>query len=302
MVSPLWKSGHLPQLINYSPPGKWGLGGMMRLQVRLGRVSGSRAALVPLMEPGPEHQDPSGDGGGPGRLSSRWRGSCRPPGTSPCDAGPPVAGPHCWAWAEREKEELEKRWPAGPGAAQGTEGLWEAGAAHERAALWDRAGAHPAFLTGGGSQGSGCEEQFREHTRAGANEPPLTGAGEAAGRLDKRTRGEQQGQVQAEALSREGSGKTLERSNVRAPGEDSRAQSWPEVLSESQTDRGPRPPIPQEVPRRGRALKTASFGHLGLQCAHITCTLTHTPLALTVIGKLTFFNSFSLKLNATPTH
>lgn len=138
--------------------------------------------------------------------------------------------------------------------------------------------------------------------RAGANEPPLTGAGEAAGRLDKRTRGEQQGQVQAEALSREGSGKTLERSNVRAPGEDSRAQSWPEVLSESQTDRGPRPPTPQEVPRRGRALKTASFGHLGLQCAHITCTLTHTPLALTVIGKLTFFYSFSLKLNATPTH
>ena len=94
----------------------------MRLRVWLGRVSGSRAALVPLVEPGPEHQDPSGDGGGPGRLSSRWRESCRPPGTSPCDAGPPGAGPHCWAWAEREKEELEKRWPAGPEGSTGHRG------------------------------------------------------------------------------------------------------------------------------------------------------------------------------------
>lgn len=31
------------------------------------------------------------------KFSSHWQESCRPPGSSPCDAGPRAAGPHCWA-------------------------------------------------------------------------------------------------------------------------------------------------------------------------------------------------------------
>lgn len=123
-----------------------------------------------------------------------------------------------------------------------------------------------------GPRDPGVQSSSGSTQRVGAIVPPLTGAGEAAGRLDERTRGEQQGRVQAEALSREGSGKTLERSNVGAPGEDSRAQSWPEVLSESHRDRGPRPPTPQEAPRRGRALKTAGAA----VCPHHLSSHTHT--------------------------
>lgn len=55
MVSPLWKSGHLPQLINYSPPGKWGWGNDEAPGSAGEKASGARAALVPLAEPGPEH-------------------------------------------------------------------------------------------------------------------------------------------------------------------------------------------------------------------------------------------------------
>ena len=45
------------------------------------------------------------------------------------------------------------------------------------------------------------------------------------------------------------------------PGEDSRAQSWPEVLSESHTDRGPRPPTPHVTLGKGprRTLEGSIF-------------------------------------------
>lgn len=53
---------------------------------------------------GPSTRIPWVVGVGQGDFSSRWQESRRPPGTSLCAAGPPVAGPRCWAWAEREKE------------------------------------------------------------------------------------------------------------------------------------------------------------------------------------------------------
>lgn len=76
---------------------------MTRVRLRPGgeRVA-VRVALAHLVERWPEHEDPLGGGGGLGTFSSHWQESCRPPGTSPCDAGPPVAGPRCQAWAVTE--------------------------------------------------------------------------------------------------------------------------------------------------------------------------------------------------------
>lgn len=66
---------------------------------------------------------------------------------------------------------------------------------------------------------------------------------------------------------------------------------------------------PPLTSRRGRgpegALKAASFGHLGLQCARITHHLysyTYTTRSYCDRETLTFFYSSSLKLNAGLTH
>lgn len=132
MVSPLWKSGHLPQLINYSPLENGGGGN----DEAPGSAGGRRVAPGLLWslwaEPGAQRSTriPRVAEVGRGRLSAAaGRSHAGPLRASPCDAGP-VAGPHCWAWAEREKEELEKQWPAGPGATGAQRGLGERGAAH----------------------------------------------------------------------------------------------------------------------------------------------------------------------------
>lgn len=86
-----------------------GGGGMRRLRLWPGGgQEGGQSCSGPSGGKWPEYEDPLGGAGRQEKLSSRWQESHRPPGTSLCDAGPLAAGPHCWAWAEREKE-LEKQ-------------------------------------------------------------------------------------------------------------------------------------------------------------------------------------------------
>lgn len=76
------------------PPGKQGWAAR-KLWLGPG-VGGWRSELLcPAGERWPESENPWAVGMGQGRFSSRWQESHRPPGTSPCGAGPLVAGPHC---------------------------------------------------------------------------------------------------------------------------------------------------------------------------------------------------------------
>lgn len=89
------------------------------------------------------------------------------------------------------------------------------------------------------------------------------------------------------------------------PGDDSRAQSWPEVLSESHTDRGPRPPTPHVTSGKGprRTLEGSIFRTpVAAVCTHHLYSYTHTTRSYCNRESLTFLNSISLKLNAGLTH
>lgn len=94
--SVLRKSGHLPQLINYNAPGNGGWGNDEAPAVAWGEGGWRSELLWPIWwSSGQSMRIPWGWG----KFSSHWQESRRPPGTSLCDAGPLVAGPHCWAWA-----------------------------------------------------------------------------------------------------------------------------------------------------------------------------------------------------------
>lgn len=81
------------------PPWKMGVGAMRRLRLwpeQEGWVA-VIAALPIWWSGGQSMMTPWVVGWARRRFSSRWQESHRPPGTSPCGAGPLVAGLHCWA-------------------------------------------------------------------------------------------------------------------------------------------------------------------------------------------------------------
>lgn len=116
-----------------SPPGVWppslayklqcpckpGVGNDDAPAVAWGRAAGVQSCSVPSGGAVARVRRGSlGWWGRQGKFSSHWLVSHRHPGISPCDAGLLVAGPHCWAWAER-KEELEKQWSTGSRTVEG---------------------------------------------------------------------------------------------------------------------------------------------------------------------------------------
>lgn len=96
-----------------SPPGVWPPSSAYKLQRPWQPGAGNEAPAVAWARAAGA-QSCSGPSGGAvatvqrgslgwwgrqGKFSSHWLVSHRHPGTSPCDAGLLVAGPHCWAWA-----------------------------------------------------------------------------------------------------------------------------------------------------------------------------------------------------------